>query len=243
MSLLAFSTLRARLLLLVLLATLPAIGLTLYTGQQQRNQAAARAKENALRLARLAAANHAQLLDETGQVQAVLAVSLDFAWLNQIATQAQLPPGSSLSVINSQGTLLAHYPESEQWVGKTLPDVTIVQELLARGGEGTAEARGMDGVVRLYGFTSVPGAAHSGEALRLFVGIPVAVAFAETNRLQTLNLTGLGLVLILRFVVAWVGSDRLVLRQIYALVSATRRLAAGDLNTRIGIASGALELH
>lgn len=45
---LSFSSLRARLLLLVLLAALPALGLILYTDLEQRRLAATQAQEDAL---------------------------------------------------------------------------------------------------------------------------------------------------------------------------------------------------
>jgi diguanylate cyclase (GGDEF)-like protein len=57
------SSLRYRLLLLVLLATVPAIALILSTAWEQRRQAAAGAQEDALRLARVAAANQQRLIE------------------------------------------------------------------------------------------------------------------------------------------------------------------------------------
>ena len=46
----SFSSLRIRLVLLVLLAVIPALGLILYTGLEQRRLAAVRAQENASRV-------------------------------------------------------------------------------------------------------------------------------------------------------------------------------------------------
>ena len=46
----SFSSLRVRLLLLVLLAVIPALGLMLYTGLEQRRLAAVHAQEGALRV-------------------------------------------------------------------------------------------------------------------------------------------------------------------------------------------------
>jgi diguanylate cyclase (GGDEF)-like protein len=63
MSLLALSSLRYRLLLLVLLAVLPALALILSTAWEQQKQAAVGAQENALRLARGAATDHARLVE------------------------------------------------------------------------------------------------------------------------------------------------------------------------------------
>jgi diguanylate cyclase (GGDEF)-like protein/PAS domain S-box-containing protein len=62
-----FSSLRARLLTIVLIATLPALALILYTGVAGRRHALAGVRENALLLARLAASYHERLLDLSRQ--------------------------------------------------------------------------------------------------------------------------------------------------------------------------------
>lgn len=59
-----FSSLRVRLWLLVSLTILPALVLILYTAAAQRRHAAAEMGHHALRLARLAAIHHAQLLED-----------------------------------------------------------------------------------------------------------------------------------------------------------------------------------
>jgi len=53
----SFASLRVRLILLVLLAVLPALGLTLYNAGQARQREAARVQEDAQRLTRLTASN------------------------------------------------------------------------------------------------------------------------------------------------------------------------------------------
>ena len=67
------STLRARLFVLVVLAVLPALGLILYNDVEQRKLAAAQIQEDALRLAQLAAAEQAQLIQSTHQLLIALA--------------------------------------------------------------------------------------------------------------------------------------------------------------------------
>ena len=60
---LTFSSLRYRLLLLVLVAVLPALVLVLLTSWEQRRMAALSKQEDALRVTRLAAATHERLVD------------------------------------------------------------------------------------------------------------------------------------------------------------------------------------
>ena len=71
-----FSSLQVRFLVLLLLAVLPGLGLTCYLGFEQRQRAVADARDDAVHLVHLAAANHEQLIETERQ------------WL---ATVAQLP--------------------------------------------------------------------------------------------------------------------------------------------------------
>jgi len=199
-----------RLILLVLLPIIPALGVTFYSGFEQRRIAATQAKEQALRLDRLFSSNQSELIeggrhllytlaqlpqvrnfdsafccslfanllkqypwylnigvakpdghifasafpmaqpvniadrsyfqlalqtrnfaigdyqigrivgkpvvnfgypvrDETGETKAVVYVVLNLDWLNQPAAKADLPPGSTLTAINHNGLILAHY--------------------------------------------------------------------------------------------------------------------------------------
>ena len=64
---LSFSSLRARLLVLVLLAVVPALALILYTAAEQRRLATVDTQNDALRLTRLIAADQKRQIDETRQ--------------------------------------------------------------------------------------------------------------------------------------------------------------------------------
>ena len=46
------------------------------------------------------------LLNQAGKLQGVVFAALDLAWINQLATQAQLPEGSTFSLIDRNGTRL-----------------------------------------------------------------------------------------------------------------------------------------
>ena len=337
----SFASLRFRLLLLVLLAVIPALGLTLYTNVELRRAAAADIREEALRLARIAASDQedtlkdtrqllfalAQLpevrstdptacsalfelldqypqyallgviapdgdlfcstlpisglanltdrdyfqrvlqtrdfaigdyqqdpisgkatldlgypvLDETGRVQAVVFASLDLTWLNQLAAEAQLPEGSTFTVIDRNGTILVRYPAPGIWVGQSVPEAPVVETILTQRGEGTAEAYGVDGIPRLFAFTPLS-SAPGGEDVYVSIGIPTAVAFADANRVLIRHLAGLGLVMVLALAAAWFGGDLFILRWINMLLSATKRLSASDLSARTGLSYGKGEL-
>lgn len=73
MSRLSSSGLRVRLLLLVLLAVIPAFALILYSGREERRHRATEVEEEALRLARLVSVEHKHLVD--GSRELLLALS------------------------------------------------------------------------------------------------------------------------------------------------------------------------
>lgn len=68
-----FSSLRVRLLLLVLLAVLPALGLILYTAREERRQARLQAQAEALQLAQIVSADHERLIEGARQLLTSLA--------------------------------------------------------------------------------------------------------------------------------------------------------------------------
>jgi signal transduction histidine kinase len=341
MSVFSFSSLRVRLLLLVLLALIPAFGLIGYTAWEQRQSAANQAKEKSLKVARNAVeeqtrliADARQLLDAlarepevmladrsacprflagqlkqhrrygnlgvigldgalrcsavpfegaidlrdriyfqqavatrdfsvgdyhvgrvTGKatvafgypvydlaknLRAVAFAALDLEWLNRVLSQSHLAPGSSLFVVDQNGTILAHSTDPERWVGKSLPEAPIVRVMLTEQGEGLVEAAGLDGVDHLYAFTTLP-VQGKGRA-SIGVGIPTAVAYAEAHRSLLRNIFGLALIAALALVAAWFGGDLFVLRQVNTLLDATKRFASGDLygRTRLAYATGEL---
>lgn len=181
------------------------------------------------------------VLSEAGQLQAVILASLDLNWLNQLAAEAQLPEGSTFTVIDRNGTILVRYPDPGQWVGQTVPEAPIVELILHQQSEGTAEIEDVDGLPRLFAFTPLYGSPQSSEVY-VSIGIPTAVAFAEINRILFRNLIGLGLVSLLALVAAWLGGDLFFLRWIKAMLASTKRLSAGDLSARTGLPYGRGEL-
>jgi signal transduction histidine kinase len=337
-----FSSLRVRLLLLVLLAVIPALGLTLYTNLEERELRKAQVQEHAMRLSRLVSADHERLiegarkllatlarlpgvregkraacdplfadlltrhssyanlgvigvdgnvlcsgllmtgqvylgdrayfrraretrdfaigdyqigritgkatvnfghpvLDNRGHVRVVLFAALDLAWLNELAGRVGLPAGSTLTVIDRNGTILSRYPDEGKWVGQLMPESPVLKAIVAQQGNGTTEARSEDGIPRLFSLAPFGGAAKSANAY-VIIGIPAAVAFAGANRILVRNLVALALVAGLALAAAWVGGNLFIVRQIQVLVRATKRVAAGELGVRTGLPQGQGEL-
>ncbi len=110
MGLPTFRSLRHTLLLLVLLTALPALALILSTAWEQRRQAVMGAQEDALRLARLAAADHARLIEGARSLLIGLAQLSDVQMHNAKActalfakVQQQFPLYTNIGAIRPDG--------------------------------------------------------------------------------------------------------------------------------------------
>jgi signal transduction histidine kinase/ActR/RegA family two-component response regulator/HAMP domain-containing protein len=335
------SSLRIRLMLLVLLAVIPALGLILHTAATQRRSATVEVQEDLLRLTRFAAANQRQaiegarqllialsqmpqirernvaecnqllanllrqykayagfgvvdaagnsicsapatttsvyagdrayfrlaretrdfaigeyqigrvtgkatlnfgypILDESGEVGAVVLAALDLTWLDRLAAEVELPEGSIISVTDRKGTILVRYPDSQNWVGKSVPNALITRRTLSQR-EGITDATSLDGVERTYAFTTL-GSGIVDQDVHIRIGIPQAVAFAESNQLLVQNLIGLGCVTALALTAAWIGGDVFLTRKVTSLVQTTQKLQKGDLSARTELAYESGEL-
>ncbi len=178
------------------------------------------------------------VLDGTGQVRVVIGATIDLEWLRELMERAELPAGSSLSVIDKSGTVLAHYPHAPEWMGRTRPS-SDMQHLLARG-EGLHEGVGADGTPRLFAFTQLW--CHDANVVYVCVGIPKNAVLADVNRTLARNLLALGAAALLALAVAWNGGRCFILRPVQVLLRVIRRFEAGDLQARVGAAAGAGEL-
>jgi predicted ester cyclase len=153
------------------------------------------------------------VLDENGEVLAVVYAALNLDWLNNFAASADLPDDAVLTVIDRQGRVLVRQPEPAQsepaeWLGQSLRGTPVVETILNRG-TGVTEAPG-DGGLYLYAFVPI-GGGTSGDAF-LSVALPKARVVAPAENAFNKNLTRLGLVVTAVLVAAWVGGDLLVRR-------------------------------
>jgi len=173
---------------------------------------------------------------DAGALLGVVFVALDLNWLNQMAARAELPDGSTLTVLDRNGTILVRYsiPEANQnWIGVSLTNRAPIMKFLKSGVEATGVSSGLDGVKRLY--TSTPLSRSMGIAdAHVIVGIPIQVAYSAANHTLIQNLIFLGVASVLALGAAWIGSDVFVLKQVQGLVEAARRMRQGDLTARSG---------
>jgi hypothetical protein len=174
-------------------------------------------------------------------VRAVVFAALDLDWIGSLALELDLPQDTSITVFDNTGTILSHIPDSESWVGRSDPEVEIIQVALEQRGKGVLETPGLDGTPRLFGFQPLEPSPDDGGVF-IAVGIPTDVALVEVRQIQLTNYATLAVALIAALAAAWVGGEVVLLRGIRKLRGASRRVAAGDLTARSGLHSDMSEL-
>jgi signal transduction histidine kinase len=179
-------------------------------------------------------------LDQSGQLSAVVYAALDLSWLYHLITNAALPPGSSLTVLDRNRITLVRYPD-EGLIGQPVSTSGPGTNRPVVTGERIRIMRSRDGMWKLYAMT---GLGHKEKApLSISVGIPLATAYGPANRMLARNLVFLALAAGLATTAAWFGGDLFILRRVRSLLQATRRVAAGDLSVRTGEQADAGELY
>ncbi len=182
------------------------------------------------------------VLDKQNQMTAVVFAAINLNWINRSMYKsfAELPQGSTLIQIDDSGSILTFEPHLHKWTEPVNFDQSLLEWILKRE-TGIKKSIGDDGVPRIYAFTSVP---SSLKARRLYISleIPQKIAFASSERVFVRNIILLGFFAVMAVLMVWWASDVLVLRRINTIVEASRKLAKGDLTTRIEPIHGGDEL-
>ncbi len=178
------------------------------------------------------------LLGDRGEVQAVVFAAQSLNWLTVALAKVEFPSGAVLTVTDRNGTVLARLPDAGDLVGKPLPEQRVLVVLSRQHEAGVFEAEDAQGMPRLWAHAPL----IAGLDLNATIGVSEAAAFAEVNRRLIRNLAALGLVTLGALAAAWLGG-KFILRQVDALVAATRKLGAGNLGARADVLGDRSELE
>jgi signal transduction histidine kinase len=145
-----------------------------------------------------------------------------------------LIPGSVITILDHDSTIIARSASSAEWTGRNIRG-TRIAELAKTIPEGVAEARGVEGIVRQYGFARLPQFGWY-----VYVGVPNHT-IVEPVREMLLNgaIGGFGIVFIVVVLTSMV--TRRINRPIRALVTAASTADEGSYG-RVAPVDGPLEL-
>ncbi|HXD74180.1 MAG TPA: ATP-binding protein [Vicinamibacterales bacterium] len=149
------------------------------------------------------------LLSPAGAIEGVVAAAISLQPLNSIAARAQLPPGTTLTLMDRQRKILAEYPGGRRRIGDEMP-VLADSALFAMAHVKSGYDTGLD----------------------ICMEVEPRAAMASTNALLQRQAVLLLLLLAATIAASLIGGERFVRRPIAALADVTRRLATGDLSAR-----------
>lgn len=182
------------------------------------------------------------LRDARGNVTGMISIGLRLDWFDRLTRDSDLPDGSMATVSDSTGLLITHFPASPL-VGSVRSGLAARYEEDDRRGateRGAVIRTTLDGVTRLVSHERLQSA--PGSLVRVAVAMPPAVAYATPNRRARVRVALLVGTAIVALLIAWYGADVVVLRDVDAILRATRRLGAGDLSARTGLDDRAGEI-
>ena len=143
-----------------------------------------------------------------------------------------VPAGSTFAKIDAAGTVLSNFPNSPDLpMGKPASEGLLKK--IRDEEQGSIVLEGPDGVERLYLFSALWTVPY-GKQSYVVLSVPMKSLLADADRTLFWNLgILLGIAVFLATVLRFIG-NRLIIEPVNRFVEASKRLAAGELNTRVG---------
>jgi diguanylate cyclase (GGDEF)-like protein/PAS domain S-box-containing protein len=146
-----------------------------------------------------------------------------------LGRDGDMPQGAVYLVVDHDGRILQRSPEGASTQGQDISELELFRVALHQS-SGSVEASGVDGTMRLYGFAWSSADVH--RSVLIAIGIPRELAVATADRRMLFSVYTLLIVAVITVVVGAIASQKLIVKPIVQLVSATRRIAAHEPNVR-----------
>jgi signal transduction histidine kinase len=131
-----------------------------------------------------------------------------------------LDPDAVMTIVDREGTIVSRSANASSWNGRNAREAGIVQ-LTKNRSEGIAEAKGVDGVSKQYGFTTLPELGW-----HIYVGIPTSTVMKPVQQ-QFLRGVGGGAIIVIAIIVIATMLSRAIERPVAALSRAAESAAGG----------------
>jgi PAS domain S-box-containing protein len=163
--------------------------------------------------------------DRSGRIAGVLAMAVQLDVIRRLAAGVVRDGRAMLEVVTPGGIVLAHAPDPDRWVGRSIVDLPEGRALLGRG-ETRFDGPGHDGVARLFGVARVPSTGWV-----VVAGLPEAETLAPIRRGAWLSL-GLAAAVVFAAAAFAVMLARRLSGPVDGIVTAMQRAAAGAPDPR-----------
>ncbi|HEY4744960.1 MAG TPA: cache domain-containing protein [Desulfuromonadaceae bacterium] len=172
------------------------------------------------------------LKDRNGSVTGVIGVSLNLRATTHLHAQKKLPADVTYAIFDHRGTILFRSTDADRFVGT--PDRPELFSRMRTGTDlGIFIARTNDRQYRRLAYRKLRLSSEQSPYMYVRAGIPVASATKAANSALLDNLALFAPFLVAALGLGWFVNKRCVVDRVLTLQSASRRLAAGDLTTRV----------
>ncbi|AOU99297.1 hypothetical protein BI364_16390 [Acidihalobacter yilgarnensis] len=180
------------------------------------------------------------VLDTQGTARRILFATLPLDWFSTAASHAQLPTGAFFSLLDANGHVLAHYPDST----RLIPHEQILLHNIqphtrtATPWAGRTQIDGHEWAVTVTGLNT-----HAlGHGLHVIVAIPMTSPLQDADSRLYWNFGVLSTFALITLILAWYGGNLLILRPIQRLAKAADMIASGRYSVRTHILAGPREI-
>ena len=245
--------LRARLVLLALLALLPLTGLLTYSALQNRHSALQLAQSRLQSQVLLAGAHQQRMVGEVsealksmasgpsakvllpvhdpqGQLSDVAFAIIKLQTLGSAFEQTGVPAGATAVLLDHHAAVLAAYPPAPGWLGRQHPDAVMQQAVQMRL-QGVSQALDAQGKEQIYAFAPVPGG--GAEGLLVALSLPYERVAAQGRSALAVQMLSMLAMLLFGLACAWWMGNGLIIQPVQAILGAADEIGQGNLASRI----------
>ena len=166
------------------------------------------------------------IVKDDGSVSGVILGSINLQWIDDLAAMAARRSGTSVALVDGNGTLIAASADEKPLIGKNFTGHVLAHDISGND-EGTLTGGGFDGIRRIFAYVRVPWT-----QARLAVGLDERVVHSGIDREISIAYVQLAVFGMLVLLAAWFGGERLILQPIRSLVRTATRFGRGDLRVR-----------
>jgi len=172
-----------------------------------------------------------------GDIESVLALSIDLANLQPFERFEGLPNGGVIYLLDRYGAVLTGLEHPIAISKRGMPDRPIV-ELIDAQSRAAVEATGRDGIERFYAITPI----WAGD-LFILVGLPRSETSRWFHADLPIQLTGILAMWAAGLLAAWLGTRVIVTRWTKQLTDTAKEMSKGDLSVRADLAGAPVEIR
>jgi len=146
-----------------------------------------------------------------------------------------------LTIFDHEGTIIARHPAAAGRIGEKARNPAVI-EALGASRKAVFEADDTSGKARVFAMEPVGINPDGSRPFHVLVTITKDVIFVNADRTLKKNLAGITIAMMLLMLVAWYGSNVVVLQKIQIMLDVARRVHNGDLTARTGFPPNKEEL-